>query len=120
VVYCGDNDIARGGSADFVTDQFRQFAQMLHTYLPNCECWFISIKPSPGRLAYFAEMETANSRIAAEIAERAQWHYIDWFPAMLDDEGRPDQRLFTDDLVHLNEEGYALLAGIVGEALSRA
>ena len=120
VVYCGDNDIARGASAEWVTDQFRQFAQMVRTYLPNCECWFISIKPSPGRLDYFSEMALANTQIAAEIAERDRWHYIDWFAAMLDQQGRPDGRFFTDDLVHLNDEGYSLLAEHVKEALPRA
>ena len=65
-------------------------------------------------------MALANTQIAAEIAERDRWHYIDWFAAMLDQQGRPDGRFFTDDLVHLNDEGYSLLAEHVKEALPRA
>ncbi len=118
VVYCGDNDIARGASADFVTDQFRQFAQMVHTYLKDCDCWFISIKASPGRAQFFTAMDQANKQIAAEISHRNQWRYVDWFSAMLDEAGKPNELLFTDDQVHVNEDGYALLAKLVGEALT--
>ncbi len=118
IVYCGDNDIARGASAGFVTDQFRRFAQMVDTYLPSCSCWFISIKPSPGRTAHLSEMKLANDQIEAEIAMRDRWRFIDWFPLMLDESGRPNEQLFTDDLVHVNGEGYAVLAGLVREALA--
>lgn len=118
VLYCGDNDIARGVSADFVTDQFRQFAQMVRTYLPGCECWFISIKPSPGRSEYLSEIQRANEQIASEIFHSERWRYIDWFTAMLGPSGLPDEILFTDDQVHVNEDGYALLAKVVGEALT--
>jgi lysophospholipase L1-like esterase len=119
VVYCGDNDIARGASADFVTDQFRQFAQMVRTYLPRCDCWFISIKPSPGRLAFFSEMKQANDQIRTEVADRERWRFIDWFPLMLAEDGRPDEKLFMDDLVHVNDDGYAQLAGLVRDALEQ-
>jgi CRP-like cAMP-binding protein/lysophospholipase L1-like esterase len=118
VVYCGDNDISRGASADFVTDQFRQFAQMVRTYLPDSRCWFISIKPSPGRVAFLSEMEAANERIRGEIDQRDQWRYVDWFPAMLDGDGRPNERLFTSDEIHVNDEGYEVLARLLSDALS--
>ncbi len=118
VIYCGDNDISRGASADFVTDQFRQFAQMVRTYLPDCPCWFIAIKPSPGRISFFSEIQAANEQIESEIAHREQWRYVDWFTAMLGEDGRPNEHLFVDDLVHLNEDGYAQLSELVREALA--
>ena len=39
---------------------------------------------------------------------------------MLDQAGLPDDQLFTDDLVHVNGEGYARLAGLVRDALAGA
>lgn len=39
---------------------------------------------------------------------------------MLDETGRPDERLFADDLVHLNDEGYSVLADRVRDALAEA
>lgn len=118
VVYCGDNDIARGASAEFVTDQFRQLAQLVGTYIPDCKCWFISIKPSPGRAQVLPDIRQANQQIATEVSHRPQWGYVDWFSSLLGEDGRADARLFTDDLVHVNEDGYALLASVVNEALT--
>jgi CRP-like cAMP-binding protein/lysophospholipase L1-like esterase/1-acyl-sn-glycerol-3-phosphate acyltransferase len=120
VIYCGENDIVRGESAEFVTDQFRQFADMVRTYLPQTRCWFVSAKPSPGRQDHLAEIREANARVAAEIEQRVQWRYLDWFPYMLDQHGQPNAQLFAPDQVHLNIAGYGILGKLLRQELSKA
>ena len=73
VLYAGDNDISRGASAESVTTEFRRFADMVRTDLPESECWFVSIKPSPGRREHLGEIEEANRRISSDIDGRDQW-----------------------------------------------
>ena len=118
VVYAGDNDISRGASAETVATEFRRFADMVQTYLPESECWFISIKPSPGRREYLDDIERANRRIESQIDQREQWRYVDWFRYMLDERGEPNPRLFTADQVHVNIAGYGILAKLLRSALS--
>lgn len=117
IIYGGENDIGSGASAEFVPQQFRQFADTIHTYLPTTHCWFISLKPSPGRLAYLEEIKRANANIAAEIEQREQWRYVDFFRYMLDQQEQPNAQLYTPDNVHLNVAGYGILAKLLRQEL---
>jgi CRP-like cAMP-binding protein/lysophospholipase L1-like esterase len=113
IIYGGDNDISRGASSDFVVAQFRELVGMAQRRLPTTQCWFVSIKPSPARLERLATIEQANARIASEIKRHRQWHYVDWFRYMLDEDARPNPRLFRQDLIHVNVAGYGILANLL-------
>ncbi len=119
VMYGGENDIGQGASAEFVVGQFRHFADMIQNFLPETDCWFISLKPSPARLDYLEETIRTNTLVAAEIEQREKWSYIDIFKYMLDQQGRPNTQLFTPDLIHLNIAGYGILAKVIRQVLSR-
>jgi CRP-like cAMP-binding protein/lysophospholipase L1-like esterase len=115
VVYFGENDIANGVPTTTVVGQFCEFADTLELTLPDTRCWFVSIKPSPTRWEYVAEMERANSGIAAEIEQRKQWHFVDWFPHLLDESGEPDAAFFAPDLLNPSRAGYDVLARLLRE-----
>ncbi|MDH3250525.1 MAG: hypothetical protein OEQ47_16265 [Acidimicrobiia bacterium] len=65
-------------------------------------------------------MKLANERIESEIAGRVHGVSSTGSPRCLDDSGRPNERHFADDLVRINEEGYSVLAGLVGNELGGA
>ena len=118
VVYCGDNDLARGASADDVVAEFTAFADMVAANLPATDCWFVSIKPCPGRRDVLGEVRRANSVIAERITRLPRWRYVDWYAYMVDEDGMPTPSLFTADGVHVNEGGYGVLAALLRRELA--
>ena len=108
VVYTGENDLARGGTADDVFAAYREFVRRVHAELPETPITFVSMKPSPSREHLLDEMRRGNAMVREYSRNDARLGYIDVFEPMLDDEGRPREELFVADMLHLNEAGYAL------------
>jgi lysophospholipase L1-like esterase len=109
VLYAGDNDLAQGSSPREVAEKFAAFVERVHERLPETRIAFISIKPSPGRVALLDKVRAANALIRAYVAQHpAELDFIDVFTPMLDANGNPRRELFKDDSLHLNEHGYAL------------
>jgi CRP-like cAMP-binding protein/lysophospholipase L1-like esterase len=117
VIYCGDNDLARGATAADVTAEFTAFDEMVTAHLPRTACWFVSIKPSPGRRQALGTVRRANAQIADRIERLAHWEYVDWHRYMVDERGMPNPHLFTADAVHVNEAGYGVLAALLRRVL---
>ena len=106
-VYAGENDIAGGKSGAFVYEEFTKLWGMLERKLPRAEIYFMSIKPSPSRAKFVPEMEIANIKIKAFLADKKKGHYIDVASAILNPATKqPDSALFETDMLHLNKTGY--------------
>ena len=60
VLYPGENDIARGVSAETVGAGFIRFYQTVHTALPTARIVAIGLKPTPVRWQFIDEMRDAN------------------------------------------------------------
>ena len=108
VVYGGDNDILEGRSPEDVLVDYRTLVRHIHDSLPATRIAFVSIKPSPSRLAYFDRIRKANDLVRAFTARDPRLAYVDVFTPMLDAEGRPRPELFQSDMLHMNEQGYAI------------
>ena len=106
VLYEGDNDIAAGKSVDRVVEDYRKLTSRLAGDFPDIKLVFVSIKPSSSRWEVWPEMEEANQLIREEIRRNPNHFYADLATPLLGDDGRPDDSLFLDDLLHLNEQGY--------------
>lgn len=106
-IYAGENDIAAGKSAQFVTDAFAKLWTMINKQSPNTEIYFMSIKPSPSRAKYFDVVAQANDLIKAYLNDKPKSHFVDLVPSIYK-EGttRPDSSLFKGDYLHLNPKGY--------------
>jgi lysophospholipase L1-like esterase len=106
VIYAGDNDIARGVSPAKIAARFDTFVTKVHTELPACRIYFLSIKPSPARWKLWPNMTEANNLIAAACEKDARLTYVDVASGMLDASGSPDGKLFQPDRLHMNRRGY--------------
>jgi len=120
LLYAGDNDIARGKSAEVVTRDFRKFVDVVRKKLPQTKIVFIAIKPSLARWKLAEEMHRANQAISAICGQNDALAYVDIYTPMLGDDGRPRPELFLKDGLHLNEKGYALWASLVRPLLGKA
>lgn len=117
VIYEGDNDMGRGGSAETVLDEFGQIVDRIHADLPATRIYVISVKPSIDRWEEWPEFQRANERLRAMAADDDHLQYIDVASALLQPDGQVMTDIFADDGLHLNEKGTDIWAATVREAL---
>jgi len=123
VLYAGDNDIGAGKSAQQVAQDFSRFVGQLRYSGSRAPIFYIAIKPSRLRFALWDEMAKANRLIAEQCRADPGLFYIDIASPMLAlaPEGEaPPEDLFLFDGLHLSEDGYALWAQVVREAIQDA
>ena len=104
VLYVGDNDVARGKSADAVFSDYLKLVAMIRQDLPEAELHFISVKPSKARWGSWPVMVEVNRRVADHAATDPQLGYLDLASPLLV-EGQPGPFYIFDGL-HLNAAGY--------------
>jgi lysophospholipase L1-like esterase len=108
VVYSGENDIAGGKSAQSLLKDFEALLSLKQKYLPESKLIFISLKPSPSRHERLDEMKKANALIREWMSREKRVVFVDVFTPMLDTAGKPKERLFGPDRLHMNRLGYDL------------
>jgi lysophospholipase L1-like esterase len=121
VFYAGDNDVAAGKNAQRVFDDYNKFVKLVHKELPETRVIFVSIKPSRSRWSLWPVMSEANMMIKGFSTKDARLFYFDAATPLLSKDGKPNEKLFLDDNLHLNSKGYEvwtkLLRPIIKEAL---
>ncbi len=61
--YAGDNDVAKGKSAEQVFEDYRKFLDLVARDLPKTHVIYLPIKPSLARWNLWPAMQTANQKI---------------------------------------------------------
>jgi lysophospholipase L1-like esterase len=117
VLYAGENDLAEGATPHDLLAHFTRFVQQVQAALPATRIAYMSIKPSPLRLAHMTAMREANLLIQTFVLKDDRLDYIDVHTAMLDLDGRPRPELYVRDQLHLSTEGYGLWRQIVSAHL---
>ena len=113
VIYSGDNDIQEGKSAEIVFGDFCTLYGMIKAKLPNAEVYYIAIKPSLNRWEKVLEMKKANTMINEYINIKSNAAFVDVFSPMIDFNGKPSEKWFMEDGLHMTEEGYKLWTKIL-------
>jgi lysophospholipase L1-like esterase len=108
LVYAGDNDLGDGQSVDQVLISFRSLADKVKKSLGGIPFGFVSVKPSPARYSILDRIRRLNDLVRRDIESRPSGYYVDVFPAMLDQSGKPRAEFFLEDGLHLSREGYQL------------
>lgn len=113
VFYAGDNDINDGRSAQQVLDDFRTFAQRVHSARSDTRIIYLAIKPSVARWALWPTMNEANQRVEAYIQGRSaegpgnvRLIYADVATPMLTSNGETQSHLYVTDGLHMSDAGY--------------
>jgi hypothetical protein len=106
----GGNDLWAGKSAGQVFADFKDFAALVHTNLPETEIYFISWNPSPSRWKQHEAEKALNTMVANFVRDRPYLKYIETYDISLDAQGQPRPELFVSDQLHFNPAGYQLLA----------
>lgn len=127
VFYAGENDVAEGATPEKVKKDFQDFVA---TRPANSKAAiaFVSIKPAP---EFFLENAAAKDKKRRALKANHLIHtwiksntsknlyYISIWKPMIGSDGKPINRYFQDDNVHMTEAGYDLWAGIMRPYLHR-
>ena len=119
VLYAGDNDLAEGRSPRQVLADVEAFVASVRHDAPATPVVFVSIKPSPARVALLPTMREANALVRAYARRTRSVRYVDVFEPMLGADGAPRAELFGPDGLHMNARGYALWTRIIAPELRR-
>ncbi|WP_454802915.1 GDSL-type esterase/lipase family protein [Mucilaginibacter phyllosphaerae] len=118
IVYAGDNDLADGRHPQEVAISFDYLAKQVKERYNAIPCYFLSLKPSIARWGLVDQFRYTNELIASAMkSNHPDWHWVDIFTPMLNDNGKPDPAYFIADGLHLNEKGYQLWSNILHHAL---
>ncbi|MBS0366958.1 MAG: hypothetical protein JSR67_14160 [Proteobacteria bacterium] len=115
VLYAGENDLNAGEPVAEVLANFDTFMGKKTAALGNTPVYFISLKPSKARFTQLAQQSAVNAGVRARAARRADLHYIDVAPLMLEN-GQP-KNIYRADGLHLTAAGYRLWTQAVRAAI---
>ena len=109
----GGNDINRGRTPAQVATDFADFVKKVHSRLPKTEIYYIAVSPAPSRWGETDKYRQLNSLIRQQALEMPRVGFVDAFDITLGSQGQARKDLFVPDMLHLNPDGYRLLAEAV-------
>lgn len=117
VFYAGDNDIADGKPIQQVIGDYKDITDQILNDFHEAKFVYIPIKPSSSRWSYWPDMAEVNRQIREYNQQQDPLYYVDLATPLLKPDGTPNDSLFIDDLLHLNEKGYAAWNQVIAPRL---
>ena len=108
VIYAGENDLAAGRTPEQVVAAYADLVRQVHQELPATKLVFVSIKPSPSRIALMPLIRRTNALMAAYAETDSRLDFVNVYSAMLNGDEHARRELFRGDGVHMTPAGYAL------------
>jgi lysophospholipase L1-like esterase len=109
VIYVGENNLTdKMTTADSILNMTKRLFRAIRTKLPDVPLIYISIKPSPVREMYMDKAKEANSLIRNFTKTEKNVVFVDVFSLMISPDGKPRPELFGNDMLHMNQNGYAI------------
>ncbi len=113
-LYEGDNDLTNPSvTPELVLDGLQQYDTLMTEQMPGVPTYVLSIKPSPSRAELMPRAIAANALMAAYIATRPNLYFIDITTPLLNEQGEARKELYSEDMLHMNAEGYKIWAAIL-------
>ncbi|RYZ61239.1 MAG: G-D-S-L family lipolytic protein [Chitinophagaceae bacterium] len=110
IIYCGENDLSSSATMEpeTVVNRFKTLFGMIRQNYPQATIHYISMKPSPSRVAFLDKFKKANNDISVYLKGQKNAGFIDVYGAMLDKSGNVRTDIFVEDKLHMNAEGYRI------------
>lgn len=118
VLFAGTNDINAKRTARQVAYDFSDFVLTVRSLLPHTRISFIEMTSSPSRWSQRETVVQANA-VIARLCQRNSADFIPVREKLLGSNGEPRPELFITDKLHLNPDGYKILADAVRPFLVR-
>lgn len=118
VLFAGTNDINAKRTPRQVAQDFSDFVVTVRQLLPRTRLSFIELTSSPSRWAQRDAVVETN-RVIQRLCQRNGVDFIPVREKLFGPTGEPRPELFITDKLHLNADGYKILAEAVRPFLSR-
>ncbi len=116
------NDIT-GSNEDRSPEQVdslcNQVIDIIRSKHPDTPIFWIATTPTSSRWTVWPEIRKANDLIGQTCKKRKNTWFISTDSAYLNDQGMPNDSLFRDDRLHLNDRGYAIWTRIINDEMNR-
>lgn len=121
VVYAGSNDISGipffSRRAEQVVSKVKEYVSLVHVRCPGLPIFYVAITEAPLREKVRDEIQKANRLLSEWAEETGEITFIDTAPALLTPDGDIDDSVFSDDRLHLNNQGYERFAAAISAVL---
>jgi lysophospholipase L1-like esterase len=116
------NDIT-GSDADRSPEEVLELYQCVVAKVresrPEQPIFFIAITPTGKRFHVWDKIQRANKLIEEYCTAERGLYFVSTADKFLKEDSRPNDALFVEDRLHLNEEGYRIWAAILKEAFAK-
>jgi lysophospholipase L1-like esterase len=116
VIYAGGNDINAGKDPEIVYGDFVALVTKIRAKLPHVRIAYISSAPNPARWAQVEKVKRLNG-LAEAYCRQHGLEFINVFPLMLGQDGKPLPDIYVSDRLHMNPKGYEIWRKAVGPHL---
>ncbi|HAM11419.1 MAG: hypothetical protein A2X05_15370 [Bacteroidetes bacterium GWE2_41_25] len=116
------NDIVgseKDKSPEEVLTLYKSVIKTIRKNQPETPVFWIAITPTSSRWKVWPEIQKANNLIKEYCDNSKNLYFIKTDLAFLDEDGKPINEFFRDDLLHLNADGYAVWKKIIKDELDR-
>ena len=118
VLYCGENDLWHGKSAEDVLTDFNSLVTRIRKALPKTNLIYLSCKPSPKRMSKWKTYARFNAQVEKICKQDPLLTFVDTSAILLGPDGKPAAGIWDKDELHLNQAGYARLTKLLAPLLS--
>jgi hypothetical protein len=116
------NDVT-GKPADTPLDDIRELVMHIiatsRQHQPEAPVFLMEITPTPSRFDAWAKIRDVNAMMRDLALTEPRVYFISSAQHVLDDQKSPQPKLFRDDMLHLNQDGYQLWATIIKHSLDQ-
>ncbi len=116
------NDIAgneKDKSPEEVASLFRYALKIIRKTHKETPLFWIQVTPTPSRWKAWPQIKQANNLIRDICANQANTYFINTESYFLGSDGKPAEKYFVSDMLHLNPEGYKLWTQIIKNEINK-
>lgn len=117
VVYTGSNDLNAKLTVEEALADYIKFLEMVHEKFPATKVIVNSVKTSLKRWDQYESVKKLNVALESWCQGRERIRWVDGTSHQLGGDGKPRAEIFREDLLHLNDKGYAEWNAIISPIL---
>ena len=106
-------------SPEEVVRLFKFVVSRVRVKHPTTPIFLIAVTPTPSRFKAWPEIRKANLASEQACKSEPNLHFIATEKSYLDADGQPIPKYFVKDMLHQNEDGYKVWAGLVRQSLDK-